>query len=215
MSRIKLNAAIVGCVAVVLSDSQAQGQGGAVVGWGNLVLVPQSELINLAAIAAGGAHNLALRPDGSIVAWGKNPYGIANAPLPNNNFVSISAGDSHNLCLQGDGVIVAWGENVYGQCNVPVPNSNFIAAAAGGSHSLGLKQDGSIVAWGYNAYGQCNVPAPNAGFVAVAAGFDHSLGLKEDRSIIAWEPTRTARPLCLRPILVSLPSLRARTTVLA
>ena len=141
---------------------------------------------NFVAVAAAYNHNLGLKSDGSIVAWGNNWEGQCNVPAPNSNFVAVAAGDRHSLGLKRDGSIVAWGWNDYGQCNVPAPNSNFIAVAAGRHHSLGRKADGSIVAWGWNDLGQCNVPAPNSDFVAVAGGGGHSLGLKSDGSIVAW-----------------------------
>ena len=130
------------------------------------------------AVAGNKSHNLGLKEDGSIVAWGWNDYGQCNVPEPNEGFVAIAAGDYHSLGLKEDGSITAWGHNSQGQCNVPLPNSGFIDVAAGDYHSLGRKADGSIVAWGYNFYGQCNVPEPNSGFIDVAAGGNHTLGLK-------------------------------------
>jgi alpha-tubulin suppressor-like RCC1 family protein len=31
-------------------------------------------------IAAGGAHSLALKSDGTVIAWGDNPYGQSTVP---------------------------------------------------------------------------------------------------------------------------------------
>ncbi|MDD2597686.1 MAG: MBG domain-containing protein [Kiritimatiellae bacterium] len=137
-------------------------------------------------IAAGAHHNLALKSDGSIEAWGGNSQGQTDVPAPNSNFVAVAAGNSHSLGLKADGSIIAWGGNSDGQTNAPAPNEDYVAIAAGDYHSLGLKADGSVVAWGWNQYGQTDVPTANSNFVAVAAGFAHSLGLKADGTIVAW-----------------------------
>ena len=144
------------------------------------------------AIAAGDYHNLALKSNGSIVAWERNfdAYGRQTnqciVPLPNSNFTAIAASTDFSLALKADGSIVAWGRQESGQCNVPAPNEGFIAIVAKQVHCLGLKADGSIVAWGSNQYGESDVPTPNTGFVAIAAGYDHSLALKADGSIVMW-----------------------------
>jgi hypothetical protein len=132
-------------------------------------------------VAAGGYHNLGLKADGSIVAWGQNDSKQCNVPSPNSGFVAIAAGEYHSLGLKSDGSIVAWGQNIQGQCDIPTPNLGFTALAAGTNHSLGLKSDGSIAAWGMKGFpfynGQCDVPAPNIGYVMLAAGKWHSLAL--------------------------------------
>jgi hypothetical protein len=51
------------------------------------------------AIAAGSAHSLALKSDGSIVGWGNNYYGQATPPA-GNDFTSICAGGYHSLALK-------------------------------------------------------------------------------------------------------------------
>jgi alpha-tubulin suppressor-like RCC1 family protein len=157
-----------------------------------MVVVEQSALEDLVAVAAGAGHNLGVKSDGTIVAWGRNLEGQCNVPAPNANFVAVAGSGhrffdfGHSLGLKSDGTIVAWGCNDSGQCDVPAPNADFVAVAAGFFHSLGLKSDGTIVGWGSNSQGQCDVPAPNTDFVAVAGGGGHSLGLKSDGTIVAW-----------------------------
>ena len=90
------------------------------------------------AIAAGGYHSLALRQDGSLVAWGWNDYGQCDVP-EGNDFVAIAAGHWHSLALRADGSIAAWGR----RADAPV-GKDFVAITAGSNHNLALKADGSV-----------------------------------------------------------------------
>ncbi|MCM8824954.1 MAG: hypothetical protein NC937_02195, partial [Candidatus Omnitrophica bacterium] len=100
------------------------------------------------AIVAGGWHTVALKGDGTVVAWGYNGYGQCNVPAGLTNVVAIAAGGAHTVALKGDGTVVAWGDNWYGQCDVPAGLTNVVAIAAGGAHTVALKGDGTLVAWG-------------------------------------------------------------------
>lgn len=51
------------------------------------------------AIAAGATHNLALRNDGVVVAWGDNTYGQINGSLAGTNVVAIAAREGRNVAL--------------------------------------------------------------------------------------------------------------------
>ena len=87
------------------------------------------------AIAGGAYYSLALRSNGSLVAWGSKPYGSVPA---GNDFMEIAGGYWHSLALRGNLSLVAWGVNIYGECNVPAGN-DFIAIAGGNGHSLALQ----------------------------------------------------------------------------
>jgi len=50
----------------------------------------------LLAIAAGSLHNLALRRDGRVEAWGENNYAQCDIP-EGGQFAAIAAGDFHSL----------------------------------------------------------------------------------------------------------------------
>ncbi len=139
------------------------------------------------AIAAGKRHCLALKSDGSLVAWGYNNHGECNVP-DGTDFTAIAAGTYHSLALQSDGSIVVWGDDSLGQIADKPSGNDFIAVTAGDHHSLALKSDGTIVGWGRNFYGECDAPAPDPGtvYTAIAAGRYHSLALQSDGTVKAW-----------------------------
>ena len=145
-----------------------------------------SGLSGVVAIAAEGYHNLALRRDGTAVAWGDNTYGQGNVPHSLDGVITVAEGVYHSLALEPDGTVVAWGDNLAGQATVVSGLSKAVAVAVGSSHSLALKQDGTVVAWGDNSYGQTNVPSGLSGVTAIAAGAYHSLALKNDGTVVAW-----------------------------
>ena len=72
-------------------------------------------LTGVIAIAAGYAHSLALKSDGTVVAWGSNDYGQSNVPAGLTGVTAIAGGYGHSLALKSDGTVVAWGDNHYGQ----------------------------------------------------------------------------------------------------
>ena len=72
---------------------------------------------------AGLGHNLALKRDGTVVAWGGifDGQGYVPATVPDglSGVIAIASGDDHDLALKQDGTVVAWGRNDAGQATVP------------------------------------------------------------------------------------------------
>ena len=60
-------------------------------------------LSGIVAIAAGGNHSLALKVDGTLVAWGRNYAGETSVPAGLSGIVAIEAGGTHSLALKADG----------------------------------------------------------------------------------------------------------------
>ncbi len=140
-------------------------------------LLPQAINLNgVTAIAAGGAHSLALKSDGTVWGWGNNASGqlgdgtgtnrLTPVQVPGFSGVrAIAAGWYHSLALKQDGTVWSWGSNTYGQLGdgtqlvsaLPIQVrglSGVTAIAAGVYYSVALKSDGTVWCWGSNFYGQ-------------------------------------------------------------
>ncbi|MEV6978767.1 hypothetical protein [Kitasatospora sp. NPDC093806] len=138
-------------------------------------------LDDVVAVAAGEFHSMALRADGTVVAWGLNSSGqlgdgsTDSSPVPvevrTGGVVAISAGAGHSLALTTDGFVQAWGSNSHGQLgdggttdrSLPYtvclddfcdPRDQVTAIAAGGDRSVALRHEGRVMAWGENTFGQ-------------------------------------------------------------
>jgi alpha-tubulin suppressor-like RCC1 family protein len=89
-------------------------------------------LTGVSAIAAGSHHSVALRSDGSVVAWGFGREGqLGNGGTTDQhapvqvlgvggsggltNIVAITGGSAHSLALRSNGTAVAWGRDQSGE----------------------------------------------------------------------------------------------------
>ncbi len=144
-----------------------------------------SGLANIASLAAGQKHSVALGADGSVWTWGADSYGqlgrgavtSQSIPVPVlglTDVVQVSAGGdgygdgSHSLAVKQDGTVWAWGNGAFGRLgdgtttsrSTPAPVlglTDVRAVAAGSMHSIALKRDGTLWAWGYNPQGQLGI----------------------------------------------------------
>src|SRR5262249_52314537 len=120
---------------------------------------PPAGLSNVVAIASGGGHCLALKPDGTVFGWGDNDSGQALGVASNSlghlvfgtvaiggqvlsNVVAIAAGSRCSLALRKDGTVVGWGSNGFHQTDVPAGLTNVVAIAAGENFCLALTTNG-------------------------------------------------------------------------
>jgi alpha-tubulin suppressor-like RCC1 family protein len=129
---------------------------------------------------------VALKNDGTVVAWGLNDFGQSTVPAGLSGVVAISAAGNRTLALKNDGTVVAWGQNDYGQSVVPAGLSEVGAIAAGPHHTFALRNDGTLVGWGYDQWGQAGTAAGSTRFAAVAGGYAHTLALHADGTVVAW-----------------------------
>jgi alpha-tubulin suppressor-like RCC1 family protein len=166
-------------------------------------------LKNVTALAAGGAHYLALLSNGTVMAWGLNSEGqlgngttvSSEVPVPVSglsNVRAIAAGGAHSLALLSDGTVMAWGSGGAGQLgdgatansDVPVAVTGLSDAssiAAGGSTSMAVLDGGAIRVWGSNTGVGGTPPLPAGSDTAVSP-----IGLKEGTGVAAGDPVNLA-----------------------
>lgn len=149
----------------------------------------------------GPGHQIVLKADGTVAAWGVNWGGtnLYNAPPDLTNVVAVAAGFYENLALRSDGSLTILGKIPSGNSSsyAPAPENplNVIAISTSGSHNLALLENGKVVAWGENQSSQCDVPANLGKVAAISAGARFSLALQEDGKVVAWGDTNIVRNL--------------------
>jgi alpha-tubulin suppressor-like RCC1 family protein len=185
-------------IAAGFAHSLALENDGTVIGWGfnrsgqaigfptinpentnGIVDIGGQTLSNVVAIAAGGSHSLALRRDGTVVAWG-DIGGLAELT----NVAAVASGRSYNLAVKRDGTVVAWNNHSDETIN---GLSNAVSVAAGEDYyspGLALKNDGSVVA--FLNYKTDAPPSAKSNIVAIAVGSGNCMALRKDGLLIAW-----------------------------
>jgi hypothetical protein len=169
--------------AVVVKGGRVYGWGANTVGQLKFPLMSQKDVV---AVAAGYAHVLALKSNGSVLGWGENLYKQATIPKSIKGIVSVAGGAYHSLAVTNKGKVLAWGRNTNGQIKVPSSLTNVTMATGGLDHSLALKKDGTVVAWGNNDKWQSKVPTSLKDVKFISAGNKFSLALRNDGTIFGW-----------------------------
>src|SRR5690606_24171193 len=77
-----------------------------------------TDLEGVTEVSAGGYFNLALKSDGTVVAWGRDDKDQCKLPKGLYNGITVSGGWNYSQALKSDGRVVAWGNNNLGQCTV-------------------------------------------------------------------------------------------------
>jgi len=128
---------------------------------------------NWISVAAGTSHNLAVKADGTLWAWGEDIRGqlgdgkktkFQNQPVPSapgNDWKEAAPGGTHTIALKNDGTLWSWGNNWAGQLGVGDSKDSVVPAQIGADHNwvrvwagmlqnAALKSDGSLWVWGDN-----------------------------------------------------------------
>lgn len=132
------------------------------------------------AVAAGQQHSLALRSDGTLMAWGQGTSGElgngmkvqSSTPVSVSGLTgvtAISAGNAFSLALGSNGTVWSWGDNSLGQLGTTgltgssTPIQVFglpgvTAISAGYDHAMALVGNQTVWLWGDNQGLQLGAP---------------------------------------------------------
>jgi alpha-tubulin suppressor-like RCC1 family protein len=184
-------------VALPTPQRSAPAVNGQAIVWGNtyanLHRIPAITTSNVAQIAMGSHHALALMNTGKVVGWGTNLQGELTIPPSLSDVIQISVGITHSVALKNNGNVVMWGapaSNVLSP-TVTLP-TNVVQIAAGDRHTVLLRSDGTVLVTGGQAIQRTIRPVlVGKTVVAVAAGSDVSFALTNTGALYAWGKNMT------------------------
>ena len=180
---INFSLALLSAIALAQPSAFAAGT---VAAWGGGHGSLPAGLTDVIAISSGIDHSLALKANGTVIAWGHNFDRQSTVPAGLNQVTRIAAGDFFSMVLKSDGTLVGWGSDDYGQLQPPAGLSGVKSISAGHAHVLALRNNGTVVAWGSSVYGQTNVPAGLTGVAQVLAAWNYSVAVRSNGTVVAW-----------------------------
>ena len=136
-------------------------------------------------VAAGSTHVIALKSDGSVVAWGSGT--VVTTPPVVSGGAKVFSGNTTGGVIKSDGSALAWGNNDYGLLAVPGEPVALLDFCVTTSHrTVLLDTTGSIDTIGVAM--STTVPKPsNLGrCTQISSMYDHILALKQDGTVAAW-----------------------------
>ncbi|MGO4497613.1 RCC1 domain-containing protein [Paenibacillus sp. 2RAB27] len=137
-------------------------------------------------------HLLALKKDGTVMAWGENHYGqligklgdaepIEAVQVPGlTDIISLTSGNTHSLALKKDATVWEWGyltmngSHDFEQITTPVQVKgldHITAISSGFGFNTAIRQDGTLWAWGDNNFGQLSDDTNTPKFSPVHVSF--------------------------------------------
>ena len=161
-------------------------------------------------------HDLGIRADGTLWAWGDNTYGQLGDGTTTKratpvqitgatNWASVACSYYGTAAVRSDGTLWGWGNGGVGdgttlQRKSPVrvgTDTDWVAVSRGSSHTLGLKSNGTLWSWGSNSKGQLGDGTTTSQYSPIqvgsdtdwtfaVCGADFNAALKTDGTLWTW-----------------------------
>ncbi|MGO9202898.1 MAG: hypothetical protein ACLQM8_20445 [Limisphaerales bacterium] len=175
---------------------------GVVVAWGDQVMPYVAPGTRFTAIAAGGYHDLALKSDGTVVAWGGNDYGQLDVPAGLSAVVAVAAGGGFSLALESAGTLSAMepGQStevtfVWNVAGLP-DNLKVYAVLSGAGVAANFSTQGLTSALGINqvlppSFGACTYLADGTFQMEVFGEIGRSYALQASTNLVNWTPVQS------------------------
>ena len=120
------------------------------------------------AVDAGSSHSCGVLYDESVVCWGANHSGQADAP--DGTYTAVEAGIARSRALRTYATVACCRAEGFGITEAP--SGTFKDFSKGSIHSCALRTAGTIACWGANTYGQTDAPTGILESVSVGAVTD-------------------------------------------
>ncbi|MBE7504328.1 MAG: SUMF1/EgtB/PvdO family nonheme iron enzyme [Verrucomicrobiales bacterium] len=163
---------------------------------GKQAVLPAS-LTNVVALAAGTYHSLALRADGTVVAWGLNDVRQTNVPPDLSGVVAIAAGRYYSLALKQDGAVAGWGSVSGAPWHPPANWTNLVTIDGGRDWAVALRRDGRVVGWS---------PSPTVLARLVTADLTNIVALDATEALAAYWRANNTLVVKMVPDLIARPA---------
>ena len=159
-------------------------------------------------ISAGHASSFAIKPDGSLWAWGSNRDGQLGDGTTTDRFepvrimdevIAVSAGIGHTMAIRQDNSLWGWGENGSGEIGDGSTANHYtpfkimddvIAVSTGDGTTMAIRADNSLWGWGVlrledsiHSYTPIKIMDDA---VAVSTSGEHTMVIRTDKSLWAW-----------------------------
>lgn len=140
-------------------------------------------------VISAGSSPCGLRPDQTVLCWGR--LGRGELDFPEGRFLGVSASVAAACGLRPDQTLECWG--IHYMSRHP-PSGRFTAVSVGGMDSFldnwqggdacAVRLDQTLLCWDSGFRYRSDVPSGR--FSAVSVGAEHSCALSTDSSIVCW-----------------------------
>jgi len=142
------------------------------------------------ALTSGEFHTVGIKPDGTLIIFGRSGDGQRDGFPEGVRFKSVSAGDHYTCGIKEDGTLLCFGnpESVQRK-NVP-QGVRFKSVSCGRSDFCGIKEDGTLLCSGpWEMGGSLESGFPfGERFRSISTGRFNACGVKDDGTFLCFSP---------------------------